>query len=277
MSSLSNTPRGYPEVLPLLTFTFPNNSRPQEGEFRRHYIDSDLRQINAITYFALFLMLALSILDAVRLEERPGLAQGLVLRTIMMMAGVGVVWFTRIRQEPWVVDATAVFYSTLITILIFLFHTTGEASIVRMGCIVTLYIFVVHLAFPTYAIFMLTPIVALISGDAYLYYTLDRPDFVEGRSVVLITNVISLCIAVIGSALLQRSRYEAFQALRRVKRLSGMLPICSSCKKIRNDQGLYQQIERYIEDHSDAEFSHGLCPECARLMYPGYLRTSETR
>lgn len=59
------------------------------------------------------------------------------------------------------------------------------------------------------------------------------------------------------------------QALAQVKKLSGMLPICSSCKKIRNDEGYWEQIEAYIRDHSEAEFSHGLCPECAERLYPG--------
>jgi hypothetical protein len=58
------------------------------------------------------------------------------------------------------------------------------------------------------------------------------------------------------------------QALALVKRLSGFLPICASCKKIRDDQGYWQQVEAYIRDHSEAEFSHGLCPECAKKLYP---------
>lgn len=55
--------------------------------------------------------------------------------------------------------------------------------------------------------------------------------------------------------------------LRQVKQLSGLLPICSSCKKIRDDKGYWNQIESYIHDHSDAEFSHSLCPDCADSMY----------
>lgn len=58
------------------------------------------------------------------------------------------------------------------------------------------------------------------------------------------------------------------QALAQVKRLSGFLPICASCKKIRDDKGYWQQVEAYIRDHSEAEFSHGLCPECAKMLYP---------
>ena len=57
-------------------------------------------------------------------------------------------------------------------------------------------------------------------------------------------------------------------ALDKVKTLSGMLPICSSCKKIRDDKGYWSQIEAYIVEHSEAEFSHGICPECAKKLYP---------
>lgn len=59
-------------------------------------------------------------------------------------------------------------------------------------------------------------------------------------------------------------------ALDNIKRLSGLLPICSSCKKIRDDKGYWNQIERYIAEHSEAEFSHGICPECVRKLYPQY-------
>jgi len=55
-----------------------------------------------------------------------------------------------------------------------------------------------------------------------------------------------------------------------VKVLGGLLPICMSCKKIRDDQGYWKQLEGYIRDHSEAEFSHGLCPECLRKHYPEY-------
>lgn len=59
------------------------------------------------------------------------------------------------------------------------------------------------------------------------------------------------------------------KALADVKALSGLLPICSSCKKIRDDKGYWNQIEVYIRDHSEADFSHGLCPDCVTKLYPG--------
>ncbi|MCE5271474.1 hypothetical protein LLH00_09355 [bacterium] len=65
-----------------------------------------------------------------------------------------------------------------------------------------------------------------------------------------------------------RQRYE--DALGQIKTLSGLLPICSSCKRIRDDQGDWKRIEVYISEHSQAEFTHGLCPDCARRLYPGF-------
>ena len=58
------------------------------------------------------------------------------------------------------------------------------------------------------------------------------------------------------------------QALAQIKTLSGLIPICASCKKIRDDKGYWNQLEEYIQSHSEAEFSHGICPACARKLYP---------
>jgi len=65
------------------------------------------------------------------------------------------------------------------------------------------------------------------------------------------------------------------QALDEVKVLRGILPICASCKKIRDDKGYWKQIESYIKDHSEAEFSHGICPDCAKKLYPDFDNKQE--
>jgi PAS domain S-box-containing protein len=62
------------------------------------------------------------------------------------------------------------------------------------------------------------------------------------------------------------------KALQDIKTLSGLLPICASCKKIRDDRGYWNILEQYISEHSDAKFSHGLCPDCAERMYPDYYK-----
>jgi len=57
-----------------------------------------------------------------------------------------------------------------------------------------------------------------------------------------------------------------------VKTLQGFLPICAACKNIRNDQGYWEQIEKYISDRSEAQFSHGICPDCIEKLYPDYKK-----
>lgn len=67
---------------------------------------------------------------------------------------------------------------------------------------------------------------------------------------------------------LNDSKDRLQQALSEVKTLKGLIPICAACKNIRDDQGYWNQIERFITEHSEAEFSHSICPECAKELYP---------
>ncbi len=67
------------------------------------------------------------------------------------------------------------------------------------------------------------------------------------------------------------------KAIAEIKTLHGIVPICASCKKIRDDEGAWHQIEAYISEHTDAEFSHGLCKECAKKLYPEYYKDEKGR
>jgi CheY-like chemotaxis protein len=66
----------------------------------------------------------------------------------------------------------------------------------------------------------------------------------------------------------KRLNRELQAALDRVKKLEGIIPICSSCKKIRSDEGYWTQVERYISEHTGVMFSHSLCPDCASKLFP---------
>jgi PAS domain S-box-containing protein len=91
----------------------------------------------------------------------------------------------------------------------------------------------------------------------------DRDDTIGG--LIMFTEVIT------DRKTVEQEREELIaklqQALSDVKTLSGMLPICASCKRIRDDRGYWNQIETYIKKHSTAEFSHSLCPECVETLY----------
>lgn len=62
---------------------------------------------------------------------------------------------------------------------------------------------------------------------------------------------------------------ELKKAMDEIKILKGLIPICAKCKKVRDDAGYWQHIEVYVRERSDAEFSHGICPDCAKELYPG--------
>ncbi|MBA7550812.1 hypothetical protein ES705_43337 [subsurface metagenome] len=86
--------------------------------------------------------------------------------------------------------------------------------------------------------------------------------------VVFIGNITIVTGLIIINA--QRLEYDLIKAKDHVKSLTGLLPICSSCKKIRDDEGYWHQVEGYIKKHSEAEFSHGICPDCMKKLYPEY-------
>lgn len=77
------------------------------------------------------------------------------------------------------------------------------------------------------------------------------------------------------NAELQARNEELQQALDKLKTLSGLLPICANCKKIRDDDGYWHQVEAYIRDHSEVEFSHGICPDCKKKLYPDFFKEDE--
>jgi hypothetical protein len=78
-------------------------------------------------------------------------------------------------------------------------------------------------------------------------------------------------------AALTEERNRLQKALDEIRTLSGMLPICSSCKKIRDDKGYWSQIESYIMAHSEAQFSHSICPKCAKALYSGYIKKDDSQ
>jgi len=68
--------------------------------------------------------------------------------------------------------------------------------------------------------------------------------------------------------MVEKRTCQLMEAQENLKVLSGLIPIFTNCKKIRDDSGFWQQVELYITEHSEAEFSHGICPDCIKKLYP---------
>lgn len=74
---------------------------------------------------------------------------------------------------------------------------------------------------------------------------------------------------------LKKANDELQNKLDEIKTLSGLIPICASCKKIRDDKGYWNNLEKYIMTHTNAEFSHGICPDCVRKLYPNFSKNKD--
>lgn len=107
------------------------------------------------------------------------------------------------------------------------------------------------------------------------YGALEMEAFITG-SLFLVTVLTAFSVRRLiafrkVNAVLMKRNAELEKAMIEIKELRGLIPICSVCKKIRDDEDSWHQIEAYIESHSHAEFTHGICPECIRMLYPGFV------
>jgi hypothetical protein len=97
----------------------------------------------------------------------------------------------------------------------------------------------------------------------------ERLEYIITSSVfVMIALIIPIWIIIRDFSRLEKTGAQLREALDNIKTLEGLLPICANCKKIRDDDGYWQQAEVYIRNHSEARFSHGICPPCAKKLYP---------
>lgn len=94
--------------------------------------------------------------------------------------------------------------------------------------------------------------------------------FAAGVNAPIIATVLVFYVYLVDRIAAQTRELE-----KEVRTLEGILPICASCKRIRDEKGEYEQIEVYISEHSEASFSHGICPECARKLYPEYVQDED--
>lgn len=103
-------------------------------------------------------------------------------------------------------------------------------------------------------------------------YFADRRHFITSDRIQILDLLFSTYESALQKAReLEQANKKLQEALETIKTLEGILPICAGCKKIRDESGEWQHLERYIGDRSKATFSHGLCPECARRLYPQYF------
>jgi hypothetical protein len=107
----------------------------------------------------------------------------------------------------------------------------------------------------------------IIDIPHYVFH--DAPTLYSQRTGEIIIELSIFFIVMVFEAVLLKNLYK------RIRLLEGFIPICANCKKIKNTEDQWEQIEQYISKHSLAQFSHGICPDCARLLYPDLYKNKE--
>jgi hypothetical protein len=196
----------------------------------------------------------------------------------------------RVLERNWFTETLVIGDTALTTFIIYL---SGNAS---SDLYVTYFLIVLIAAFTTSLkqLISLSTILCLAYGGI-LYFELKQAGSVDESHLLRIPVLLIMAvfygvfaemvrkerrqkaglidyIAALKQAEEEREKLirQLQEALASIKTLSGLLPICYSCKQIRDDKGYWNQIETYIHDHSDAQFTHGICPACATKLYPEY-------
>ena len=111
---------------------------------------------------------------------------------------------------------------------------------------------------------------ATLLPTAHTAITLSQNRFVIPAVHLVLAMVLHMLTLILVVELVQRLQEKNREAMQRIKILTGMLPICSNCKDIRDDHGYWKRIEEYLSQHSEVEFTHGVCPDCVAKLYPEY-------
>jgi len=97
----------------------------------------------------------------------------------------------------------------------------------------------------------------------------------QSLSMAVLNAPITVLALILYAVLVDRTAWQTRALEKKVRALEGILPICASFKRIRDKKDEYEQIEKYITKHSEASFSHGICPDCAKKLYPEYFKDKD--
>lgn len=251
----------------LWRFIFGTLEKKEEAAYREHYLAADLRRVLGIAWVSAGLMVAIDLRDMSYIDQQPELWIGILIRTITLVISILIIW--RLRKDPNTRQMDLAMVSLAFSIMVGMLwiHYAQEVSAARMVSIGTIVIMAAIIGLPTYPILPLMSALVIILGDGWIIYQSNDTALQEMASLIMIAYIFSALFGVVTSANQHRARYETFKARSQIKTLEGILPICAHCKKIRDDEGYYQQLESYFSKYAGATFSHGICPECVVIHY----------
>ncbi|THB74696.1 MAG: hypothetical protein D3926_21500 [Desulfobacteraceae bacterium] len=243
-----------------------------ESRYREYILDRAMTFTRVSWGIVILLGVAFSVLDRQFFGESAGLV--MILRAIVIFVALTAIFISRSRQHRSLMDWNGfIFVLTLgmFCNLLLLLDTVHDFSIYFTG-----FFLIFPGVFCTAGLGFRYSWVALIltmAGFVFLFGVISPmpADLLAAYCVFMGGLVlIYLYLAFLVEHIFRKNYITSEKlkvSLSEVHQLSGLLPICAQCKKIRDDKGYWQQVETYIQNHSQAEFSHGLCPACLEAMY----------
>jgi len=252
-----------------------------ELKYRQHYLKQDVFQVNIGISIITILIAIFIYSDYSILGNSPELSNLLTQKILFILFSVFTIYFIRKKNKVNLTDGFIFFYILVLTILNYNTINTRPPeyayyNIVNVIGILGFYIVMPNrLELQTLASIIYSIVFIVIITHNRVFHSL--PTIIVIWASFITANIIGIII----SWRFQISRRRHYNmwlnekalkdklqlALDNIKTLQGLLPICSNCKKIRDDKGYWSQIETYIENHSDVHFSHSLCGDCSDKLY----------
>jgi hypothetical protein len=251
-----------------------------ENDYRTNFLSSDCRQYSigialSLIPFAMFLYS-----DRLFFGSSCIFVFLLSLRSLFILLSILAIVVIKKMRNPFTVDlllfSWIVLYFSAITII----YSTRPAEFIRNPFLDILMILVPYLVFNIRFAFQITPPLLFSAASIVFLSTTPGVTLISFNAIVM-TYVFSNVMGIFAAWRLHAYRRVQFshfleekklnrelkEAMSSIRTLRGLMPICSKCRKIRDEEGYWKKMEEYIEQHSEAQFSHSLCDKCAHELY----------
>jgi hypothetical protein len=255
-----------------------------EAAFRQSGLDRDIRVVSGLMLLTIIFNVLSMNVDRGIMAGSSSLHTVWGIRSVSIVSSAVCMLLLRRSLRVSFFDACVFLWIMLFSVSIALENMTVPADYVNH---VAWDVFLVLAAYTTVPLSLNRQAVAallLTAADVVLFWRYKVTPWSVTRIDILTAFVCVNMLGIFASRQMHHWRRREFQALRKeadartsqekawreLKVLQGIIPICANCKKIRADNGQWAQLEAYIRQHSEAVFSHGMCPECVRVLYPDF-------
>ncbi|NOY83176.1 MAG: hypothetical protein GXP31_19455 [Kiritimatiellaeota bacterium] len=278
-----------------LTLRFMGEDRHLEQPFLEDYFNRSIRLLRFFLLAGCLFYAAFGILDAVAIPAVK--LQCWTIRYLVVCPMILALWalsFTRAFKNYWqAVVSLAVFIAGVgIIAMAAIAPPPGNADYYAGLILVFLFCYMSFRTRFLWATGVCWLLIIVYEVAAVQWMRLSLPELVSNNFFLVGVNIVGMCVSycleylareafflrhlvetektrvIKANRRLESKVRELEAATEKIRVLTGFIPICARCKKIRDDKGFWNQLEEYITRHSDAEFSHSLCPECAKALYP---------